>query len=470
MIQKNNKNILIVIALFVGSAFVFSCKKYTTPPAKSAVTGASVSIQQLRSSYVGMNTKFTANTLLNVVVTADETSGNLYKQVYVRDNSGTVAQTGFYGAISLHFIHGTQGILSVGDSVAINLNGAILAKSTGGSLEIDSLDPYTCINKLKTGLNPIPLTASIPQLYTYTGGQFIYDAQLVKLNNVEFIKPNVGTTYAVAQQAPAAPQNVNKFVCDSFGNTIIAYNSGYANFASTLIPNNSGTMVAIANLYTTMQLSLRSFPDINLTNSYNPIVYDTITQNFAYQALSSKGIIMAAGWKSIAYAGNLNWQGLQYGVAPNWKYSPSASNYKTTDIRNDIWLVSPPIKDYAYSHGGSITKYMDFSSALQYGTSKRLLSVMVSRSYDGTNLIPSQWTDISGFYPAISTNSSNGYPSFKYAHGNNNIYSPVPIALTVGTSGSTPTFYVAFRYQSSTNDVDSTGATYLLGTFVLRNN
>ncbi|MEO8759583.1 MAG: DUF5689 domain-containing protein [Bacteroidia bacterium] len=469
--KTNQLKYIVTVIVFAIIGTLLSCKKHGTPPIKSAVTGPSITIQQLRSAYVGMNTKFTSNTLLNVVVTADEASGNLYKQVYVRDNSGTIPQTNYYGAISLHFIRtGTVGLLSVGDSVAINLNGATLAKSTGGSLEIDSLDPSTCITKLKTGLNPLPLAATIPQLYTYTGGQFIYDAQLVKLSNVEFIAPNVGTTYAVAQQAPAAPQNVNKFLCDSFGNTIIAYNSGYANFASTVIPNKSGTLTAVANLYTTMQLSIRSFPDINLSNNYNPIVYDTITQNFSYEALASKGTIMAAGWKSMAYQGSLNWQGAQYSVAPNWKYSPAASNYKTTDIRNDIWLVSPPISDYAYSHGGSITKYMDFSSALQYGTTKRLLSVMVSRTYDGTNLIPSQWTDISGFYPSIAAISSNGYPSFKYAHGNNSPYSPIPIALTVGTAGSTPTFYVAFRYQSNTNDVDSTGSTYLLGTFVLRNN
>ena len=479
------KRIKFITSLIITAVMtmLLSCKKPKAPPEQAVVTGPSVTIEQLRTTYTGMNIKFKTlgNTpsLLNVVVTADENSGNLYKQVYVRDNSGTFAQTNYYGAISLHFLHGTQGILSVGDSIAVNLlNNAVLAKSTGGSLELDSIDPYNDIIHIKTGLNPQPIVATLPQLNTYsntTGGGFIYDAQLVQLNNVEFSPSNVGLTYAVAQAPPAAPQNVNRYVCDFRGNTMVAYNSGYANFASTVIPNNSGTITAVANLYTTMQLSIRSFPDVQLTSAYSPIVYDTITQNFSCGALSSKVNIETAGWQTIAYQGALYWQGGQYGNpsnttnATNWKYYPAASNYKTNDVINDVWLISPPILD----QGGGAGKYLDFSCAMQYGTNKRLLSVLVSGSYDGTNVDPTQWTDISALFPGIPSSagqSSNGAtPNLKYAHSAvSNVYSPSPVHFNTPTNSGK--FYIAFRYKTSTNDVDSTGSTYVLGNFVLRNN
>jgi hypothetical protein len=477
------KSLFFLVSLTLSLTLFLACKKTpSVPPVQSVAVGPAVTIQQLRNMYANINLKFTSNTILRAVVTCDEASGNLYKQVYVRDNSGMFAATNNYGAISLHFLKGTQGFLNVGDSIAVNLNGATLDESGGGSLEVDSIDAVSQVVHLKSGLSVQPLLATLPQLNTYvngTGGGFIYDGQLVQLNNVEFIQPNVGLSYAAGQNPPAAPISYNRYISDFIGNTLVTYNSGYSNFAYTstspiTIPSNSGSITGVANLYTTMQFTIRSYADINLGNAYNPIVYDTITQNFSCGALSSKGTIVTAGWKSIPYIGAINWQGSQYSLPPNWKYSPGASNYKSTDIRNDIWLVSPPIAD----HGGTPTKYMDFSAALQYGTSYRLLSVLVSRTFDGTHIIPSQWTDISSLYPNIpptaSAPSSNGYPSFKYTANPSSLFNPSPIPLTVGTPGSTPTFYVAFRYQSSTANTiaaaDSSGATYMLGTFVLRNN
>jgi len=467
-------NFIASIIITAIMATLCSCKKISVPPVTTVTMGAKTTIDSLRLKYNGINFRFNSNTFINVVVTADEVSGNLYKQVYVRDNSGMFAQTNYYGAISLHFTHGTQGILTVGDSIAINLNGVTLAKSSGSSLELDSINPYNSI----THLNPQPIIVHAMQtLNTYSnvpGGGFIYDAQLVRLDSVEFAPSNVGLTYAIAQVAPAAPKNVNRYICDARGHTVVAYNSGYSNFASTVIPNNSGSIIAVANLYTTMQLSLRSFADVQLTNPYIPVVYDTITQNFSCAGLSGKTNIEAAGWKTIDIAGNLNWQGSQYGSpsntynASNWKYAPAASNYKTTNVRNDIWLISPPLLDQA----GGLGKYLDFSCAMQYGTNKRLLSVLVSGSYDGTNLDPTQWTDISASFPGIPASagqSSNGAnPNMHYTHNINSMYSPSPLHFVPPANNGK--FFIAFRYQTSTNDVDSTGSTYLLGTFVLRNN
>jgi hypothetical protein len=475
---------ILAAALLLGSILFFSCKKNPSePPVRTVAMGPSVTIQQLRNNYAtynGVSIKFSSNTILNGVVTCDEASGNLYKQVYIRDYSGTFAVTKNYGAIALRFLHGTSGFLSVGDSIAVNLNGALLDKSSGGSLQIDSLDAINQVVHLKSGLNPQPLVVTIPQLNTFSntiGGGFIYDGQLVQLNNVEFVSSEVGTTFAIYQAPPviAAPKNVNKFLGDSLRNTIVAYNSGYANFATQIIPNNSGSVVAVANLYSTMQLTLRSFAEINLNKPYNTIVYDSISQNFSNAGLSSKSPVLPNGWTSIAYKGNLTWQGAQYGNPfslynnpLNWKYAPSASNYHTTDVQNDMWLISPPVKDH-----GAAGNYLDFSMVEQYGTNIKLVTVLVSGTFDGTHLDPTQWQDISFAFPNIPPSASNGWTngtvSFKYTHPGFSLFTPNPVHIAVPPN-TTGTFYIAFRYQSSTNInyPDSTGATYLLGTLVLK--
>ena len=482
--MKNKKNTSFIPSIIITAVIIlfFACKKTPSiPPLNQVAMGPSTCIDSLRNKYQGMNIKFTSNTILRAVVTCDESSGNLYKQVYVRDYSGEFAITKYYGAISLRFSHGTAGFLTVGDSIAVNLNGATLAKSSGGSLEIDSLDAINSVVHLKSGLNPQPLVVTLPQLNSYSTTphnpglkQFIYDAQLVQLNNVEFIQPNVGTTYAIYQAPPviAAPKNVNKYICDSAGNTIIAYNSGYANFATQVIPNNSGSIIAVANLYTIMQLTIRSDAngDINLNMPYIPTVYDAVVQNFSCAALFTKTTVFTAGWTAIPYQGALNWQGGQYGNPPagnnaaNWHYALSGSNYKTTDVVNEMWLVSPPIVD----HGGGAKKYMDFATALEYATTARCLSVWVSGNFNG-NIANAQWTEITSLYPFIPVTGTNVPfpPSFYGSTGHSSVPAALPGFTPPANNG---TFNVAFRYRTNTNYVDSTGMTYLINSFIIRNN
>ncbi|MGZ3866776.1 MAG: DUF5689 domain-containing protein [Bacteroidia bacterium] len=475
--NTKHKSFLAAIILTGMISLFFSCKKkYSDPKHTEVSIDSVVTIQNLRNMYANQNIKFTSNTFLRAVVTMDESSGNTYKQVYIRDNSGTSAMTNYYGAISLHFINSSNGYLAVGDSIAINLNGVVLDMSTGGSLQLDSIQPATSITKIKTNRPVPPLVVSMPQLNTVVGNVYVYDAQLIQLNNVEFVESNVGQPYALGQNPPAAPVSYNRYLNDCNGNTMIAYNSGYANFAYTssnpiVIPNNSGSVVAVANVYNTMQLTLRSYPDINLAATYCPVVYDTITQNFSCGAVESKKKIMTAGWQTYDIAGTSlgGWTGLSYGVAPIYKYSPSASNYKTNDVRNDIWLVSPPIRDNQNGGTGnpSCTKAIDFSSSIQYPTLKKLLTVWVSRTHDGVHLDPSQWTNITSYFTKI--NQSTAPPNFQYAHWptcSSNVFAPCTVPITI--AGTSSTFYLAFRYQTNTNYPDSTGSTYVLGTVVLK--
>jgi hypothetical protein len=449
----NKKNITLFAILTLVFVVVFSCKKDYKPVEPTPIaTGPAVTIAQLRAMYTGQSIKFTSNTSLYAVVTMDETSGNIFKQVYLRDGSGSTITSG-YGAICMR--QTSSGGLYQGDSVCINLNGSTLDMSNGGSLQIDSVNVIKQVAKIKTGLNPVPIVVTMPQITT------AFDGQLVQLYGVEFIQDNVGSTYAIPQIAPAQPVSVNRYINDCVGNEMVAYNSGYANFAGQVIPNANGSIVAIANLYSTMQLTLRSYADINLNSAYCPIILDTMNQNFTTAALSDKKPVLLAGWKNIAYEGSIRWNAATWGTSPFTHLSPSASNYKSVDARNDMWLISPQIM-YA---GGGVNKYLNFSTAVQYPNGNRQLSVLVSGSFDGTNIIPSQWTDLSTtLFPYIAIN--NTPPNFRWASNSQPDFSNQPLVGFVPPNNS-GTFYIAFRYQSNQND--STGLTCLINKVIIRN-
>ena len=429
-------SIIAFLACLVGMLFIFSCKKtYAPVPPTAIATGPSVTIAQLRSMYTGYNIKFTSNTLLHAVVTMDETSGNIYKQLYIRDNSGTSVTNGF-GAIMLRLT--TTSNRSVGDSIAINLNGITLDLSSAGTLELDSVNPVTQIIPIKTGLSPQPINVSIPQL---TGSAF--DCQLIQLNNVEFLNTYVGKPYAVAQNPPAAPVNTTTYINDCVGNSISCYTSGYANFAYTAannitIPNKNGSLVGISSLYSgVMQFTIRSATDINLMANYCPIVLDTMNQSFP-TGVSAKYPVVLPGWSNIAYEGALQWVGATYGTAPYNHTVPSASTFKSTDARNDMWLVTPAME----YHG--VAKNIAFQTSTQYNTSNLTqVSVLISSSFDGVHIIPSQWTDISSVFPKIN-NPGNVLPKFTWANDGTASYKS-PTMVPISVNGSPSVFYVAFR-------------------------
>jgi hypothetical protein len=451
--------ILVTISCALGVLLVFSCKKtYAPVPPRAIATGPSISIAGVRALYTGFNVKFTSNTLLHAVVTMDETSGNIYKQLYIRDNSGTSVTNGF-GAITIKLT--TTSNRTVGDSIAINLNGCTLDISSAGTLEIDSVNPVTQIIPIKTGLNPQPINVTIPQL-----GNNAFDCQLVQLNNVEFLNSFIGQPYAVAQNPPAAPINTTTAINDCLGNSLPCYTSGYANFAYTvanniLIPYKNGSVVGISSLYGSMQFTIRSAADINLTSTYCPVILDTMNQTFPTGLISKKPIALLPGWSNIAYQGSLFWEGGSYSNAVSTFIVPSASTFNSKDARNDMWLVTPAIE----YHG--VQKYMDFSLSTQYNTTNLAqLSVLVSTSFDGTHIIPSQWTDISSSaFPYISNTTTNVIPHFTWATNGAQSYQSHTLA-PIATGTMSTLIYIAFRYQG--NRQDST-ASFFINNVIIRN-
>ena len=96
-----------------------------------------------------------------------------------------------------------------------------------------------------------------------------YDCRLVKLNNVQFAASDTALTYAV--ENGSTTQNRNLTSCD--GNTLVARNSDYADFAGQPLPNGNGSLVGIMTRYirtsntgtsTTYQILIRSTEEVSM--------------------------------------------------------------------------------------------------------------------------------------------------------------------------------------------------------------
>src|SRR6476661_435506 len=109
-----------IIKIICCLVITAGCKKqYDIPPVKHAAESGTISISQLKKRLVAPQSNYyfaAGDTNLYCTVISDETSGNFFRQVHVRDEEGR--------AIQLRLV--SDGGLFVGDKIRINLNGSYL--------------------------------------------------------------------------------------------------------------------------------------------------------------------------------------------------------------------------------------------------------------------------------------------------------------------------------------------------------
>src|SRR5688572_9335457 len=131
---------IILILTSIVSILTGCRKNFDNPPLKAVNDGARLTVQQIKNRTMGANNIFRfaeGDTNLYCTVTADEEDGNLYKQIYVRDEAG--------GSMQIR-LTSSGGILA-GDHIRINLNGAAVV-SANNMIYLDSIDLNTSVVKL----------------------------------------------------------------------------------------------------------------------------------------------------------------------------------------------------------------------------------------------------------------------------------------------------------------------------------
>lgn len=355
----------IILAFFVITIVFTSCKKkFDNPPRRSEPAVSSFitidSIYQRFKTYYVTPTitptklyRFSGDVTLEATVTADEVSGNIYKSVYVQDATG---------GLKINLIN--SGGLYIGDKIRVNLNNVVL-NDYGDVVQLDSIDVNKHVYKLSSGNLVIPkkiLFSEINALMGF-GGIYKYQSQLVLIDSVEFAAGDKMETYADAvNKATKEITLVNK---NGGSGTAIVRNSGYSNFASSIVPCGSGSVVVVMGQFgSTSQLTLRDINDVKLSSGGCPLVIKSFNNNSA----------TSGGWINYNVSGTINWTTGTY----NGQTYGYISNYVSGNQACETWLISPE-----FDLSSAPNPYLVFQSAYNY--TGPTLQVYVLSNYTSGN-------------------------------------------------------------------------------------
>lgn len=385
----------LIIILTIGLA-VFGCrKKFEIPPIQTPKAGAIITLEDLIASYQGSAIKFNDSMSVYATVTMDESDGNLYKSTYI--------QAGDF-ALNVRLL--SAGGLYVGDSIRIDLKGTVLS-TYNGVLQLDSVHADNNIVKMAVDRDITPLTISVADVNPNL------QSRLIRLENVQFVYPALGGTYAFA----ADNESKDLIVEDCDGNTVLFRNSGYASFADEVIAEGNGSITAIVGIFNgDVQLLIRSFNEIKMDNER--CAGQLIVKDFNDESIES------GGWHIEQVTGTDAWETNDQGAS---SFYCQISNYNgTSNNACESWLISPGI-----NLNEIVTPKLSFINASNYQGAN--LAVLISTDYNGIgDPTLATWTALnpilstggwawvnSGLIDLSPYSSENAFIGFKYIGSNN---------------------------------------------------
>lgn len=259
-IHSNMNTLKHLFYLVLITLTVISCARdYDAPPIPEPIYKgtANITIAQLKQKYI--NTVSGAPSLIDVdyvfkaYVVGNDESGNIFKQVYVEDESGAinigVDQSGIYTT------------LRVGQEVYINVHGFSMV-NYGGELQIG----YNATNanripweifKERIGLNSWPNpTNAIPTVVKLSELNETMANKLVRIDNIYFV--NGGKNNFTTGNA-----TTNEPIKDGDGKSLDVRSSSFATFAADKLPEGGGSIVGVLGRFNgAWQLFIRTTADL----------------------------------------------------------------------------------------------------------------------------------------------------------------------------------------------------------------
>ncbi|MBD0405113.1 DUF5689 domain-containing protein [Flammeovirga sp. EKP202] len=401
------------ITLFF-SVLLFGCvdKNYNDPEHKEITPlpegTATMTIAELKALHSGRDNDTTSipeNTIIVGQVISDDEAGNIYKELYLQDETGGILIRLDIAPIYTNFRFGQE--------VAIICDRLVLG-SYGGNVQLGIPSIYN--GSPAAGRVPGPLVEE----YMYTGDiaesvttidatvKEIFDTpdnyigRRVRIQDISGRDGNVA--FAVKDQS------TNRNFNDNSGSSsnIIMRNSGYADFAEEMIPQGSGTVTAIVSVFNgTPQLYINNpavdFVDFDGTVTKPPVegtpptVVTSLDEDF--EGFTQYDDFAREGWNNIVEEGNRQW----FINAFNNNSYANMTVYRAGEKR-DVWLISPILDVEAAQN-----KTISFETRQEFAEGATL-KVFVSADYDGSKA-PSEftWTEITA---RISDDGQSGYGSW----------------------------------------------------------
>ena len=425
-----NKIKVASIVMLASTVVLIAClkKDYDVPPdlsqydPKLEVTHNIAALKRMNGVYNPSNggdtTLITQEIVISGIVTANDRSGNFYKQIVIQDDSGAIMLS--IDANNLYTDY------PIGRKVYVKCKGLWLGYDGGLPILASEPNEQMLLNLIVgNDINKHIVKANIGneiKADTVTIQQ-IKDAQEKYYNKLVYIKEAQfkDTNYNYAQ--PNA--TTNREIQDCNKTTFVVRSSNYSSFATTALPKGKGTIAGIYNVYIsasgfkTPQLIIRDTNDVKMNNtrcngSSSPIQY---LLNETFENLNQ--------WNTQNVTGAQVW-----GIAANYgqpKPSAAINGYVSGAKENEDWLIS---KELDLTGKTSIT--LSFMSACDFNGNP--LECYISTNYSGTGL-PS--TAIWEKVPALFATDQD----FKWTNSGN-----IDISSYKGQI-----IYIAFKYTSTTS-------------------
>ncbi len=342
-----------LLLLLGATVSIFSCVKqtYDLPP---DTTGYDPKLQVNMSirGLIAMNGLYSSNgtgddtmridsnLTLSGIVTANDKSGNFYKQIVIQDSTGALAVN-----LDDYRLYANY---PVGRKIYVKLQGLMLSYNGGTPVLGADVDD----KKASQGLAGTEITDHIVKgnvgnvakdtvvdfdvVRNYTQADAYLLNRLITIRGLQFADTGVAYTN------PTATTNRNLQTCASTVGTLTMRTSNYADFHSLTMPTGNGDITGIYTVFIstsgsskTPQLLIRDTSDVKFNNlRCGPLFGQDFT-------LALNGEIVYPGWTNVAVTGGLKWKKNTAGSSTN----PFAvmTGFTTGVAVIDSWLVTPGV-------------------------------------------------------------------------------------------------------------------------------
>lgn len=256
----------------IASLALFACERDYDAPllTEPEYTGpaANITISELRTQNAAATDKapiiITQDQVLKAVITGNDESGNIFKKIYLQDETGAIEMEVDQSSVYNYY--------PVGQTVYVDLNGLSISvygdeQQLGHPEGYLFRTPWEDFEKhvSKDGWanpeNAKPVV--IDDISTINAAPDNYKFKLVQFTGVTFQNGGKGI---FAPEDGYGEENIT----DSHGNTIMIRTSNYASFAGNKLPEGKGNVTGILGRFRgTWQLTLRTANDVSDFNGSN---------------------------------------------------------------------------------------------------------------------------------------------------------------------------------------------------------
>jgi hypothetical protein len=215
----------------------------TEPPKPPIYTGtATHTIAQFKTLFANTSlAEITQNIVIKGIVSSSDQSGNIFKKLYIQDESGAIEIN-----ISAKELYKTY---QLGQEIFVECQGLYVGKYGGvvqigadyngkiGQMTEEDAD-YQIFVKQAPGAQVAPTATDLASLNESMIDKLVTIKGLTFTNGGKNAYATAGNTYPTSEA-----------LTDANGNSIITYTSSYANFAATTLPTGSVTITAILSQF-----------------------------------------------------------------------------------------------------------------------------------------------------------------------------------------------------------------------------